>query len=86
MHKRTTGKHKLTRFNTLQTWGEAPPPSPLEYSLCLAMGPTRKCHFVSGLPSWSREIPKIGTLTTLEAHNFVCKPLIKVRSKTKLYL
>jgi hypothetical protein len=27
------------------------------------------------------EIPKIGILATLEAHNFLCKPLIKVRFK-----
>jgi hypothetical protein len=28
--------------------------------------------------------PKIGTPMTLEAHNFVCRPLIEMRSKTKL--
>jgi hypothetical protein len=28
---------------------------------------------------------KIGTPATLEALNFVCKPLIKARSETKLY-
>jgi hypothetical protein len=32
----------------------------------------------------SPEIPKIETFATLEAHNFLCKPLIKVRSKAKL--
>jgi hypothetical protein len=32
----------------------------------------------------SPEIPKIGTLTTLETHNFLCKPLIEVRSIAKL--
>jgi len=46
--------------------------------------PTPKCHFVSGLSSWSLEIPEIGTLATLEAHNFVCRPLIEVRSRAKL--
>jgi len=30
------------------------------------------------------EIPKIGTLLTLEAHNFVCRPPIEVSSKEKL--
>jgi len=30
------------------------------------------------------EIPKIGTLATLEANNFLCKPLIKLKSKAKL--
>jgi len=34
---------------------------------------------------WSPEIPEIVTFTTLEAHNFLCKPLIEVRSKIKLY-
>jgi hypothetical protein len=29
------------------------------------------------------EIPEIGTPTTLEAHNFLCKPLIEVRCKAK---
>jgi hypothetical protein len=77
------GKHRLIRFTMAQTWGKPPPP-PLEYYLCLAMGPTPKCHFVLGLPSGSPEIPEIGTLAILEAHNFVCKSLIEVRSKTKL--
>jgi len=46
------------------------------------MGPAPKCHFVSGLPSGSPEIPKIGTPVTLEAHNFMWRPSIKVRSKS----
>jgi hypothetical protein len=83
VHGRTTGKHRLIILTTTWTWGK-PPPSPLHYSLCLAMGPTPKCHFVPGLPSGSPEIPKIGTLATLDAHNFVWKPSIEVRSKTKL--
>jgi hypothetical protein len=40
--------------------------------------------FVPKLPSGSHKIPKIGTLTTLKSHNFVCKPLIEVRSEEKL--
>jgi len=47
------------------------------------MGPTPKYYFVSGFPSWSLEIPKIGTPTTSGAHNFVCRPSIEVRSKEK---
>jgi hypothetical protein len=43
-----------------------------------------KCHFVLGLPNGSPEIPKVGTLVTLGAHNSVCRPLIEVRSKAKL--
>jgi hypothetical protein len=48
------------------------------------MGPAPKGHFVLGLPSESPEIPKIETSVTLEAHNFVWKPSIEVRSKEKL--
>ncbi len=40
-----------------------------------------KCHFVLGLPSGSPEIPKVGILVTLRAHNFAWKPLIEMRSK-----
>jgi hypothetical protein len=32
----------------------------------------------------SLEILEIRALGTLEAHNFLCKPLIKVKSKAKL--
>ncbi len=85
VHRQATGKHKLTRFTMAQTWGK-PPPSPLQYILCMATRPTPKCHFVLGLPSGSPKIPKVGTLTTLGAHNFVCKPLTEVKSEVKLQL
>jgi hypothetical protein len=52
--------------------------------LCLAMGPTPKCHFVLGFPSGNPEIPNIRIPTTLEARNFVHWPSIEVRSKAKL--
>ncbi len=55
MHGRATGKHGLTRLTIAWTWGN-PPPSPLYYSLCLAIGVAPKCHFVPGLPSWNPEI------------------------------
>ncbi len=45
------------------------------------MKPTSKWHFVSGLPSGSPKIPKLGTPTTLRAHNFLCKPLIDMKCK-----
>jgi hypothetical protein len=48
------------------------------------MGPAPKCHFVSGLPSGSPKIPKIGTLVILEAHNFACRPRIEVMYEAKL--
>jgi len=51
--------------------------------------PTSKWHFVVGLSNGSPEIPKIrilvGTFTTLKPHNFVCRPLIEMKSKAKLY-
>jgi hypothetical protein len=65
------------------TW-EKPPPSLLYYILCMATRLTLKCHFLPVLPLGSLKIPKIGILMILEAHNFVCKPLIEVRSKAKL--
>ncbi len=83
VHGQSTSKHKLTRLTMARTKGK-PPPSPLQYTLCLAMGPAPKCHFVAGLPSGNFEIPNIGTPTTLGAHNFVCKPLIEMKSKAKL--
>ncbi len=46
----------------------------------MARGPTPKCHFLPGLPSWSPEIPKIKTPTNLEAHNF----FLDLRSKWSL--
>jgi len=52
--------------------------------VCLAMGPTLKCHFVPKLSSWSPEIFEIGIVTTLGAHNLVCRHLIEVRFKAKL--
>jgi hypothetical protein len=43
-----------------------------------------KCHFVLGLPSGSPEIPTIGILATLGAHNFMCRPPIEMRFQAKL--
>ncbi len=75
--------HKIHRTHHGPYLGK-PPPSPLQYSLCLATGSTPKCHFLLGLPNGNPKILKIRTPTTFEAHNFVCKPSIKVRSKAKL--
>ncbi len=83
VHGQATGKHELARFTTTQTWGK-PPPSPLQYILCLTIGPTPKCHFVPRLPLGSPEITKIGTLAALGAHNFLCRLLIKLRFHIKL--
>jgi hypothetical protein len=40
--------------------------------------------FLPGLPSGSPEIPKLGTLVTLGAHNFVCRPPIEMRFEKRL--
>ncbi len=45
------------------------------------MIPASKWHFVLGLPNESPEIPKLGTPTTLGAHNFLCRPQIEMRLK-----
>ncbi len=83
VHGRAMGKHKLTRFT--MTWTcRKPPPSPLQYIMCLTTRPTPKCHFLSRLPSGSPEIPKIGTPMTLGAHNFVFRPLIEIRFEVRL--
>ncbi len=81
--KRATGKLKFTRLIMPWTWGK-PPPSPLQYILCLARRPTPKWHFILGLPSGSPEIPKIRTPTILGANNFIYKPLIEMRFQAKL--
>jgi hypothetical protein len=49
----------------------------------MATGLAPKCHCVLGLPSGSPKIPKIGTPTTLEAHNFVWRRPIEVRFEAK---
>jgi len=41
-------------------------------------------HKANTQMSFCPEIPEIGTPTTLEAHNFVCIPLIEVRYEEKL--
>ncbi len=55
VHKQATSKHKLTRLTTAWTWGK-PPPSPLYYSLCLAMGLALNYHFVLRFANWNLEI------------------------------
>jgi len=41
------------------------------------MGATPKCRF--------SQDSQVGTLTTLDAYNFLCRPLIEVRSRKHLY-
>jgi len=50
----------------------------------LGYGANAKCDFVPRLLSGGSEIPKIETLATLAAYNFVCKPPIELRKKNKV--
>jgi len=50
----------------------------------MATGPALNCHFVLGLPIESPKIPTIGTLATLGAHNFACRPSIEMKLEGKL--
>jgi hypothetical protein len=61
-----------------QTWGK--PPSP--YSI-LVLGNMANTQMLR-LPSGSPKNFKIRTPTTLDAHNFVCRPSIKVSYEAKL--
>jgi hypothetical protein len=47
--------------------------------MCLSTRPTSKWLFVLGLPSGNLEIAKVGIPVT--PHNFVCRPLIEMRSQ-----
>jgi hypothetical protein len=78
-----TGKLGLMRLIIARDLGK-PPPSPLQYSLCLATGLAPKWDFVLGFPNESLKIPKVGILGTLGAHNFVWKPSTKMRFDAKL--
>ncbi len=42
-------------------------------------------HGTNTQMSFCPETPKVGTLVILGAYNFMCKPLIEMRSKAKLY-
>jgi len=56
---------------------------PLYSILCASPRGPHPNGFLS-LPSGSPEIAKVGTLMTLGPHNFVCRPLIEMKSETKL--
>ncbi len=68
-----------------QTQGK-PPPSPIQYSLCLSTAPTSEWLFVPGLPRRSPEIVSIWTPKTLGVHNSFLRPLIEMKFKAKLQL
>ncbi len=58
-------KHKL--YTACNLWEEAPLPS-LQYTLCVSIRATSKCHFSLGFPSKS---PKIGTLVVPKLWTFI---------------
>ncbi len=78
---RATRTHKIHHGPDL---GETTTFPPLQYTLQLSTGVTSKWLFVPGLPNGSPEIPIVGTPTTLEAHNLVCRLPIVMKSKAKL--
>jgi hypothetical protein len=63
------GSHHLPLYNILCAWSQD-----LHPNVILSRDPQ------VGSP----EIPKIGTLVTLKAHNFLCRPPIEVRFEAKL--
>ncbi len=81
MSHEQTQTHKTHRDPDL---GEATTFPLIVYFVTGHKGPPSKWHFVLGLPSGSPKIPKVGTLVTLGAHNFVCRPPIDMRFKAKL--
>ncbi len=80
-----TGNSGLTRLTTARTRGK-PPPSPIQYSLHYSAAPTSEWHFFLGLPKWSPETVPVQIPGTLGIHNFLLKPLIRMRSKANLQL
>jgi hypothetical protein len=72
MNNEQTQTHKIHHNPNLGK----PPPSPLYYTLCLAMGLAPKCYFVPGLPSGSLEIPKVET--SFECPNGSCDPILDI--------
>jgi hypothetical protein len=82
VHKRTTGIHTHKTHHDMDLG--KPPPFPLYYFLGLDMGATLKCHFFRDSQVESPKILEIRTFAALEAHKFLCIPLIEVKSKEKL--
>jgi hypothetical protein len=66
---RLKGSHHLPHYSILYDWPHGLHPNVILFRDSQAESP---------------KIPKIGTFATLEAHNFLCRPLIEVRFKEKL--
>jgi hypothetical protein len=77
------GIHKLTKLTTTWTWEKLPPSSySILYAWLQGLHPNVILSKDSQVKSF--EILEIRTLATLEAHKFLCKPLIEVELKAKL--
>jgi hypothetical protein len=83
VHRWATGKFRLTKFTMARTWGK-PPPSPLQYTLWLAMGLASKWHLSRDSQVGVPKNPKVKIIASLGAHNFVYRPPIEMRFETKL--
>jgi len=83
VQKLATGIHRLTRLTTALTWGSYHLPL---YSIFCAWPQGLHPNVILSQDSQvgNPEILKIGTLATLDAHKFLCRPLIEVRFKAKL--
>jgi hypothetical protein len=79
MHELTTGKHGLTRLTMAQTWGEA-----TTFPLIVFFVTSHRANTQMSFCPKNPKILKIGIPATLEAHNFVCRPLIEKRFKENL--
>ncbi len=81
--RQATGNSGLTRLTTAQIRGK-PPPSPIQYFMCLHTAPTSEWLFVPGLPKRSPKTAKVWTSATLRDYNSLFRPRIGTRSKAKL--
>jgi hypothetical protein len=75
-----TGNFGFTRLTTARTQRK-PPPSPIEYFLCLSTAPTSRWLFVPGLPKRSPETVLVWAPGTLRSHNSLFRPPIGMKSK-----
>ncbi len=84
VHGRTTNIHKLTRFIIVHIWGGSHhlPPYSILYDQPRGLHPNVILFRDSQVGN--PKILKIGTISTLEGHNFFFKPVIEVMLKEKL--
>jgi hypothetical protein len=80
VHRQAMGKHKFIRFTMARTSGSHYLP---HYSIFYAWPWGLQPNVILSQDSQVGS-PEIGTPVTLEAHNFLCKPLIEISYKEKL--